>query len=434
MTRAKFTYLLFLILCFNSLKGTGQSINPDSLRAVILPTIPSGTFDVTSYGAVSSQTTDNTSSIQKAIDAASAAGGGTVVIPTGTFLSGPLTMKSNINLNLSCGTTLRMLPYGPYPGSGSEGDRTPLINCNGINNVEISGWGTIDGQGQGWWAAYLASKADPNIPDVGRPTVIGLTGCNYIEISGITILNAPNTNIGIGKNCSHATVFGVTITAPETSPNTDGINVWSPFINIINCTISNGDDNVAMNGNCSYIKIVGCKFGTGHGCSIGSYATNVNHVTVDRCTFNGTTTGIRMKSARGRGGLNRYLTYTNITMTNVSTAIGIASYYPDIPADFTDPAQVINSTTPYWKDIVLKNITITGSGEAGNLWGLPELSITNIVFDNVKISAAKGMTANYVSSALFKNGSKITVTSGNAFVSTHNATISGINTTTGQPL
>jgi hypothetical protein len=138
-----------------------------------------------------------------------------------------------------------------------------------------------------------------------------------------------------------------------------------------------------------------------------------------------------MKSARGRGGLCRYLTYTNITMTNVSTAIGIVSYYPKTPSDFSDPAQTVSSTTPNWKDILLKNITITGAAEAGNLWGLPELSITNVVFDNVKISATKGMTANYVNGAVFKNGSQITVTSGNAFVSTYNSVISGINTTTG---
>jgi polygalacturonase len=119
-------------------------------------------------------------------------------------------------------------------------------------------------------------------------------------------------------------------------------------------------------------------------------------------------------------------------MTNVPNPIYITSYYPSLPSSASsDPAQAVTSTTPNWKHIVLQNITITGSTNAGILWGLPELYISDIVFDNVKISATKGMVANFVTGAVFKNGSSITVSSGNA-ITTYKASITGINTTTGK--
>src|ERR1051326_892644 len=81
-----------------------------------LPSIPAATFNITSYGA-STGSSNNATAIQNAIDAASSAGGGKVVVPSGTWLSGPLTLKSKIELNLASGATLKMLAYGAYPGS-----------------------------------------------------------------------------------------------------------------------------------------------------------------------------------------------------------------------------------------------------------------------------------------------------------------------------
>src|SRR5947209_4066859 len=95
---------------------------------VPLPSIPSGTYNITSYGA-STSSSDNASAIQSAINAAAAAGGGTVQVPSGTFLSGPLTIKSKINLNLASGATLKMLAYGTWPGS------TPFITGTSLTDV-----------------------------------------------------------------------------------------------------------------------------------------------------------------------------------------------------------------------------------------------------------------------------------------------------------
>ncbi len=396
------------------------------LKSVTLPTIPSATFNITSYGAVSSSTVDNTSAIQKTINACSSAGGGIVVIPSGTFLCGPITMANKTNLQISSGATLKALPYGTYPNSGSTSTMSNFIYGSGLSNIEVSGSGTIDGQGSAWWTAYNANSS------IKRPCLIRFNTCTNIEITGIKIINAPNVHITIGSGSNSSTISGITITAPSTSPNTDGIDIWSGNVNVTNCKIACGDDNIAMDNNSEYINITGCTFGVGHGCSIGSYTASVDHVTVDNCTFSATTSGIRMKSNRTRGGTDQYLSYSNITMTNVPNPIYITSYYPSTPSSpSSDPAQTVTSTTPNWKHITLTNITITGSTNAGILWGLPELSISDIIFDNVKISASKGMTANFVSGAVFKNGSSITVSSGNA-ITTYNASISGINLTTGK--
>ncbi len=414
--------------------STNSSKNQDGkVAAVYTPTIPAGTFNVTSYGA-STSSSNNTTAIQNAINAASAAGGGTVVVPSGTFLCGPLKLKNNVGLELSSGTILKALAYGTYPGSGGTADLDALIDFSGVTNSKISGAGIIEGQGAAWWSAYNTSKASGAA--IARPGMVGMNGgASTIEISGIKIQNAPNNHIGIGKNNNSVTVSGVTISSPSNSPNTDGIGVWSPNVNILNCNISCGDDNIAMNSNSKYVTITGCTFGAGHGLAIGSYAANIDHITVDNCTFNGTGNGVRMKSNRTRSGTVQYLTYSNLTMTNVSNPFFICEYYPDntIPSSPSgDTAQPITSTTPVWKHITFKNITATGANVAGIIWAVPEKPIMDLVFDNVKITAATGMKAVYVNGASFINGSKITVSSGNAFITTYGSSnITGINLTTG---
>jgi len=403
----------------------------NGILSVTTPTIPAGTFNIISYGATTGSS-NNTTAVQNAINAASTAGGGTVVVPSGTFLCGPIALKNNVGLQLASGSTLKVLAYGTYPGSGGTADVAPFIELDGLTNVLISGSGTIEGQGSAWWSAYNTSKAAGAA--IARPAMIGFTGASTIEISGIRIQNAPNGHIGIGKSNNSVTVTGVTLSSPSTSPNTDGIDIWATNVNITNCNISCGDDNIAMNSNSEYVTITGCTFGTGHGLSIGSYAANVDHITVNSCTFSGTDNGVHIKSNRTRSGTVQYLTYSNLTMTNVANPINLCEYYPDntIPSTASgDTAQPITSTTPVWKHITLQNITATGATTAGLLWAVPEKPMVDLIFDNVKITATQGMTANFINGASFINGSKITVSSGNAFVSTYNSTITGINLTTG---
>ena len=405
-----------------------------SANAATLPVIPDTLFTITDFGA-NAAAGDNAAAIQKTIDTCAASGGGCVVIPAGTFLCGPIVMKSTCNLRISAGATLKVLPYGSgngvdpgsYPNSGTTDTYSHFIYGKNLTNIEISGSGTIEGQGAAWWAAFNANGA------IHRPCLVRFDACSNIAIVGITLQNAPNVHITIGSGSFNTTISNIIVNSPSTSPNTDGIDTWSPHIDILHCSIACGDDNIAMDNNSQDITIKNCAFGTGHGCSIGSYANNIDSITVDSCTFIGTTAGIRMKSNRTRGGAEQYLSYSNITMSGVKNPVYITSYYPSTPASpSSDSAQPVTATTPKWQHIILKNITITGSDNAGILWGLPEQSISDVVFDNVKIAASSAMKAYFVTGLVFKNGSSITVTSGNA-ITTYSASISGINLTSGKP-
>jgi len=428
----KRTFTFCILLFLSGLSNVNNCI----IEAATLPSIPGTVFSITSYGAIVDSTIDNTNAIQQTINACAVAGGGSVVIPAGIFLCGPIVMKSNVNLQISSGAVLKLLPYGSgngidpvsYPNSGTTDNYSNFIYGKNLTNIEVSGSGKIEGQGFAWWAAFNANSA------IGRPCIMAFDGCTNIAILGITIQNAPNVHIGIGKGSSNTTISDITINSPATSPNTDGIDTWSPDIDITNCNIACGDDDIAMDDQSRNITIKNCTFGTGHGCSIGSYTENIDSITVDSCTFTGTTAGIRMKTNRTRGGTEQNITYSDIIMTNVKNPVYITSYYPSMPSSpSSDSAQAVTATTPRWQHILLKNITATGSTNAGILWGLPEQSIMDVVFDNVKISATTGMEAYFVSGLVFKNGSSLTVTSGNA-VTTYSASVSGINLTTGKAL
>jgi polygalacturonase len=404
--------------------GTGGSSDPCSASnaAVPLPTIGAGAFNVTTYGAVGDGKTDNTTAIQAALTAAGAAGGGTVTVPSGTFVSGPIVISSGTRLELSSGAVLQMLPMASYPSA-----TTAFITSSGTSHdIAITGAGTIDGQGQAWWDAFA------NDSSISRPQEVSLGHVTRVQISGIRLQNPPEEHIWV-KSDTNVTITGITIATPGASgrsppKNTDGVDVSATGMYFCNNNIVAGDDNIAMGGTNLYLGY--STFGVGHGCSIGSITQNgVSNVTVDHLTFDGTTSGIRMKSARDRGGTVQNLTYSNITMTNVQNPIYITSYYPTLPTDPTaDTAMAVTATTPIWKNITIQNVTVTGSTNAGILWGLPEEKIATVVFDNVKIQATTGMEIFHATGVSFTNGSSVTPKSG-AAVTTYDATVTGITTT-----
>ena len=388
-----------------------------------LPVISNQTFIVTNaaYGAIGDGVTNNAPAIQSAINYAVSHGGGTVEIPANgtlsTYLSGPIAMANGINLQVDGGALLQMLPYGIYPGS------TNFIGGSRLHDIEISGSGTIDGQGAAWWAAFASNSS------IGRPQEVSLGNSTRVEITGITLINSPEEHIWV-KGDTDVTITGITInTTASNAANTDGIDISATDAYIANNTLKCGDDNIAMGG--KYIDIESCTFGVGHGCSIGSITQNgVSFVTVHGCTFNGTTSGIRLKSERGRGGTVQYLAYNNNTMTSVPNPIWISSYYPsDPPNPTTNATETVTSTTPIWKHIKIQSLTASGSSNGGTIYGLPEELVSDVTLDNVKISATTGMKIYYASSIVFTNGSSVSVSSGNA-VTVYDATVSGISTHT----
>jgi len=352
-----------------------------------LPTIPATNFNITSYGAVSG-TNDNTTAIQATINAASNAGGGTVEIPAGTYLSGPLTLASQINLQIDSGATLKMLPKANFTSTDH------FILATGVSDVEISGSGTIDGQGSGWWPG-----GDP------RPYMVYFNGnCHRVLIQDITLQNPPKMHIVFKGADDNITIQGITInTTASNAANTDGIDLIGTTCLVSNCTINAGDDNIAIGssgGVSTDILITNCTFGVGHGVSIGSNISGgVSNVTVTSCSFNGTDYGIRMKASNTTSSVAQNLFYSNITMTNiVHGAIVIYSYYgsggiygtPTTVTPYGASTQAVGSILfPIWRNITISNVTATvaSGGIAGIIWGRKEVPITNAVLSHVNISA-----------------------------------------------
>jgi polygalacturonase len=165
-----------------------------------------------------------------------------------------------------------------------------------------------------------------------------------------------------------------------------------------------GDDNFTCGGGTSDVLITNCVYGYGHGVSIGSPTSGgVSNLTVMNCTFSNTETGIRIKSDRDRGGFLANLSYINLTMTNVGMPILIYASYaatnreyrnlkeltPEIAGGYG--AAPIGARTPIYRDLIFSNITaaVSPGNRAGLIWGLPEMNVTNVLFQNVNITADK---------------------------------------------
>jgi polygalacturonase len=302
-----------------------------------------------------------------------------------------------------------------------------LVNGgSGETDLAISGSGTIDGAGSWWWQYHLAD----------RPRLVAFYQCRRILVEGITLTNSPSFHL-VPYKSEDIVIRNLNIYAPESSPNTDGIDpAESRNVTISNCTIDVGDDNIAVKsghfdpahpGEASAdITITDCTFLHGHGLSIGSETLGgVRRMTVERCTFRDTIAGIRIKSNRSVGGEVAFLRYSDISMENVKNPIFLSGYYPDntIPPAFTDPPQEITNTTPNYHDITIRNVTATGTtNPAGKIIGVPEIPLGNIVLESVRITnVPTGMWLRNVSIAL--NGVEIVPRSGPPFVVQENVTV-----------
>jgi polygalacturonase len=356
--------LLLLVSLFTSCSKSTTSTLANNSHTTILSLVADGI-------------TNNAQTLQQAINSCSAAGGGILILPaaSGKYMIGPITMKSNVNLHLDSGATL--LASSNMSDFIVSYKTVDLISGSSLSNVSITGGGTIDGNGAPWWAAYNANNS------ISRPRLIYISTCANLTLDGITLTNSPSFHF-VPYQCTNVTANNVTITAPSNSPNTDGIDPSQcDNVTITNCTIDNGDDDIAIKaaGLCQYVTVKDCTFLHGHGLSIGSETYGgMNHLTVDSCTFNGTTNGIRLKSYIGDGGPMTNLSYSNITMQNVTNplVINLAYSAPTIPVTYI----------PIVSGFTINNLTITGSANAGSLVGLSNSILQNITLSNINITAS----------------------------------------------
>ena len=422
---------------------------PEGWTAVALPKLPAitsaNTFNIKDHGA-STSAADNTKAIQKALDAVPSTGG-MVVIPAGTWMFGSedqmtsktevLSIKSKTVLHLCAGATLKLVEYGKAPNN-----KTLFIGCKNKNqsDIVIEGEGEtsiIDGQGTRWW------QARDNKETFNPGAMIRFEKGSRFLIRNLKVQNTPGVNITLSNSngANNGTIHDVTIYNPssetkteQASHNTDGISIWGHHMNIYNCNISTGDDNVVCDDNAQYIHVWNCDFGTGHGASIGSFTKNIKHVWFDNITMNGTTAGIRMKTGINsdgtlRGNGEEDWKFTNFTMTKVKNPFSIDCYYDknynSDPAVDKANARKVDSTTPTYNGILLQNVKTTDvcDGNAIFLIGRPESHIKNVTLDNVQISAKKGIDIRFVDNLVFKNNSKITCQSGKLWIRQYDSTV-----------
>ena len=401
-------------------------------------------FDVRLSGARGDGKTLDTGAIQKALDECGQAGGGTVKFPRGIYLSQPLTVHSKTTVLLEEGATLLASPIqADFLKDGGDwlkakgADFVPFIGGKDLTDVTLTGKGTVDGNGSVWWEEAEKARQKVSGFTLPRPNLIVFNKCKNVRLAGIKLVNSPKFHY-VPTDCEDVTVDNVTIISPVGAANTDGIDPSNcRNVTITRCTIDTGDDNIAIKSGkkvegrefgCENITVTDCVFLHGHGMSIGSETVGgVRNLVVKNCRFDGTENGLRIKSRRGKGGTVQDVIYSDITMTNVHPAISMVCYYQDssqakYPKD--DPAQPMTNTTPIFRNIHISNVTAASTRDAGLIVGLPESLVTNVVLENVHITAETGLTMANARGIQFKNVTVI-VKDGPPFV-TDNAEVKGL--------
>jgi polygalacturonase len=404
-----------------------------------------GIFDVRQFGAKGDGKTLDTAAIQAALDACGKSGGGTVQFAAGAYLSQPITIHTKTTVLLEAGATLLASPTqsdflkggGDWLAAKSSDDFIPFISGKNLTDIVITGKGTIDGNGANWWGPAKEFRTrKPGYSALPRPDLVVLNNCKNVHLAGVKLINSPRAHLVLA-DCEGVVIEDVTVRSPAGAANTEGIGPDDcRNVTITRCTIDTGDDNIAITSGkkvesrefgSENITVTDCDFLHGHGMSIGSTTVGgVHRVVVKNCRFENTDNGLRIKSGRDRGGLVEDISYSDITMKNVHPAISIVAYYQYSTNDKypkNDPAQPISETTPRIRNVCISNVTATCTQDAGFIVGLPESVVSNVVLENIHLTAETGFKIRNAKGIQFKN-STISVKAGPRF-SAENAEIAG---------
>jgi len=377
----------------------------------------SSSINVLDFGAVGDGKTVNTAFLQAAIQCCPTSG--RVIIPEGTYLTGPLFLKSNITLELKKGAVilgLKEREFYPilkgsisgtkkdfYLGSweGNEADSfASLITGIKVENVNIIGNGIIDGNADyaTWWFKAKEKRI------AWRPKTVFLNSCKNILMEGLTIKNSPSWTIH-PLMCENLKFIKLNIQNPFDAPNTDALDPESSKnVLVLGNIFSVGDDCIAIKSgkidiskknpvSSENIHIRNCKMEFGHGAVvIGSeMSSGVKSVFIEKCIFNSTDRGLRIKTRRGRGakGIIDNINIKNVKMDKVQTPFAINSFYfcdADGKTKYVwDKEKLpVDERTPYIGNINVENVVCKDTKVcAAFMYGLPEQKINEVKIKNV---------------------------------------------------
>jgi polygalacturonase len=386
-------------------------------------------FNILAYGALKNEL--STTAIQQAIDACHDNGGGRVVVPSGTFVTGTLILKSRVNLYLEQGAELLgSINVEDY----SRAHRSGLIFCEDAFEVSISGKGTINGRGSIFYETdqnhvypefdrQLTRQKLGYMPEgefytdgpLKRKPRPGMTimfwHCNQVSITGITILDTPVWALRLAY-CDNALVEGVTIRNNMMIPNSDGIHATtSRNIRIANCDIEAGDDAIVITG---FARIEDTPAFTSEEqdrFTYGNKSIYSENFQVSNCRLRSRSAGIRV--GYGQHPIRRCV-FSNIVITGSNRGIGVFAHDASdieelIFSDITIETSLHNgqwwgngepihlSAVSRFKEVPAGQIrkvqfnNITATGEHGILvYGLEESTLEDIRFTNVSLHLVKG--------------------------------------------
>jgi len=395
------------------------------LRRIAAPKFPDRVFSVTRHGAVADRDADQTASFRRAIEACAQSGGGRVVVPAGRFVTGPIVLRSNVNLHLLDGAVLAFTrdpdAYVPLVFTRYEGvelmNYSPFIYAFEQENVAVTGRGTLDGQAgdDHWWPwrrdatapggarNRLFEMAARGVPVADRrfgrgsalrPNFIQPYRCRNVLVEGVTIVNSPMWEIH-PVLCANVTVRGVTIRSH--GPNNDGCNPEScRDVLIERCSFDTGDDCIALksgrNGDgrrlnvpVENVIIRDCEMRDGHGgVVVGSEISGgARNIFAERCRMDSPRLDrvLRFKNNAERGGVIERVAMRQITVGEVAEAI--------VAADFYYEEGDTGAFTPVLRDVDVRAVTSRKSQHALLLKGyrrapIYDIRISDCAFDGVE--------------------------------------------------
>lgn len=324
---------------------------------------PCGVFDVKDYGAIGDGSTDDTAAFVAAWKEACAVESATLLVPSGctfmitsTIFSGPC--KPGLVFQVD---GVVMPPAGPDCWPEKDSKKQWLVFYK-LNNMSLTGTGTIQGNGQDWWELPCKPHRGPNGSTLtgpcDSPTLIRFFMSSNLALTGLRIENSPMFHVKF-DGCEGVVIDKLSISSPKLSPNTDGIHIENTkSVGIYNSMIGNGDDCISIGPGCVNVDIEGVTCGPSHGISIGSLGVHnseacVSNITVRNAVIHDSDNGVRIKTWQGGAGSVTGIAFENIQMENVRNCVIIDQYY----CSNNKKEECGNQTSAvYVRDISFRNI------------------------------------------------------------------------------